>query len=227
IEVPGKGPTVVGDVVDGLRYVRAWPGLFMTLLMATLINLLFTPAATLQPLLVTEHFGGGALELGWMNSGWGIGLVVGGLVLSAWGGFRRRILTMLVALIFEGAAFALISAVPGGGFPVALALITLAGFANPMVNGPMEAVLQANVAPQMQGRIFTLVASICHIAQPLGLAVVGPLADVLGVRIWYAVGGLSCIAMGLVGFASPAVLNLESGRQSSSVSAESPTGTAA
>jgi DHA3 family macrolide efflux protein-like MFS transporter len=42
------------------------------------------PAYSLTPLVVTAHFGGGAMELGWMNSALGIGTVVGGVVLSAW-----------------------------------------------------------------------------------------------------------------------------------------------
>jgi len=201
--------TLWHDMAEGLRYVWGWSGLFLLLLMAAVINLMFTPAVTLMPLLVKEHFGGQALQLGWMNSGWGIGVVLGGLVLSAWGGFRRRILTSLAGLIFEGMAFATIGVVPANGFWLALALMTLAGLANPMVNGPVEAIMQASVAPEMQGRVFTLVGSICHIAQPLGLAVAGPVADALGVPVWFMLGGLSCVVMGVAGFFVPAIMHLE------------------
>ncbi len=205
--------TVFRDVVEGLRYVSAWRGLCLVLAMATAVNLLMAPAASLIPLLVSRHFGGGAVELGAMNSSWGIGIVLGGLVLSAWGGFRRRIVTTLTGLAFMGLAFGAIAAVPARAFPAAVILSALGGLANPITNGPMDAMLQANVAPEIQGRVFTLVSTFCQIAQPLGLAIAGPLTDLLGVRIWFAIGGLGCVAMSLVGFATPAVLNIEAGRE--------------
>jgi DHA3 family macrolide efflux protein-like MFS transporter len=44
-----------------------------------MLNFFVNPAMSLMPILVTRHFGGEALRLGWMNSAWGVGLVVGGL----------------------------------------------------------------------------------------------------------------------------------------------------
>jgi DHA3 family macrolide efflux protein-like MFS transporter len=45
---------------------------------------------------------------------------------------------------------------------------------------------------------------------PLSLLVAGPIADALGVRVWYIVGGVACVVIGLLGFFIPAVQNLES-----------------
>ena len=88
-ESPSGKTTVLQDIGAGFRYVWGWPGLMMIMVMATLINLLLTPAISLQPILVTKHFSGQALELAWMEAAWGLGVVAGGLTLSAWGGFRR------------------------------------------------------------------------------------------------------------------------------------------
>mgnify|MGYP005839821051 FL=1 len=218
--------TVFRDVADGFRYVSAWRGLCLVLVMATTVNLLMAPAASLIPLLVSRHFGGGAVELGVMNSSWGLGIVAGGLLLTAWGGFRRRIVTTLTGLASMGLAFGAIAAVPARAFPAAVVLSALGGLANPITNGPLDAMLQANVAPEIQGRVFTLVGTFCQIAQPLGLAIAGPLTDLLGLRTWFAIGGLSCVVMSLVGFATPAVLNVEAGREGHRPASE-PTGEAA
>ena len=67
--------------------------MMMVIGIAMAVNLLLHPAMSLQPLLVTEHFGGAALELAWLQSAFGIGFVAGGVTLSAWGGFKRRALT--------------------------------------------------------------------------------------------------------------------------------------
>jgi DHA3 family macrolide efflux protein-like MFS transporter len=197
------------DVGEGLRYVWSWPGLLGVGVMATLINFLFNPAFALLPLLVTQHFGGQALELGWLESALGIGVVVGGLLLSAWGGFRRRILTSLMGLIGMGVGIMFIGLAPASAFWLALGAMFLAGFMNPIVNGPLFAVLQARVAPEMQGRVFTVIQSAATAMSPLSLAVAGPVADTLGVRVWYVAGGVVCALMGAAAFFVPAIVHLE------------------
>jgi DHA3 family macrolide efflux protein-like MFS transporter len=201
--------SVWDDFRAGLRYVWGWPGLMAILVLAMIINFVVNPAFSLMPLLVTEHFGGGALQLGWLQSGWGIGMLLGGLVLSVWGGFRRRVYTSLIGLVLEGAAILVIGLTPGNGFFLALGAILVAGFMNPLINGPLLAILQATVEPEMQGRVFTLVSSLSSAMMPLSLAVAGPVADLIGVRQWYAIGGAIFALSGAVGFFVPAIVNIE------------------
>lgn len=205
----GNGPSLRQDLRDGLRYVGAWPGLVMILLMATVINLVLTPASSLLPILVTEHFGGAALQLGWLQSAWGIGVVLGGLILSLWGGFRRRILTSLVGLVGLGLGAILIGLTPASLLPLAVGGMFFVGIMNPIVNGPVHAVVQAAVIPEMQGRVFTLMGSVAAGMAPLGLIIAGPVADTLGVGMWFLVGGLVTALMGVAGFFIPAVVYIE------------------
>jgi DHA3 family macrolide efflux protein-like MFS transporter len=204
--------SVLQDVREGFRYVRGWPGLFAVLIMAAVINLLLTPASSLMPILVTDHFGGEALELGWLESAWGGGVVAGGLILSAWGGFRRRILTSLMGLIGIGLGFLLIGLVPSSAFLLALGGMFVAGVMNPMTNGPLLSIIQASVDPNMQGRVFALVQGMAVAATPVGMLVAGPVADAFGVRLWYLVGGAGCMLMGVGGFFVPIIVHLEDDR---------------
>jgi DHA3 family macrolide efflux protein-like MFS transporter len=208
-----ENTSLVQDLKAGFRYVYSWPGLLIISLMATVINLLLTPSSSLQPILVTRYFSGGAIHLAWMESAWGVGVVVGGLTLGAWGGFRRRIVTSMLGLILLGATIGAVGLVPPQAFWLAVLLIFLCGFSNPIVNGPLFAVVQAVVAPNMQGRVFTLIASLAAAMSPLGLIVAGPLADRLGVQVWYLIGGLLTILIGLAAFFIPSVMNIESHRQ--------------
>jgi DHA3 family macrolide efflux protein-like MFS transporter len=201
--------SVWDDFRAGLRYVWGWPGLMAILVMAMIINFVVNPAFSLMPLLVTDHFGGGALQLGWLQSGWGVGMLLGGLVLSVWGGFRRRVYTSLIGLVLEGAAILVIGLTPGNGFFLALGAIFVAGFMNPLINGPLMAILQATVEPEMQGRVFTLVSSLASAMMPLSLAVAGPVADLIGVRQWYVIGGAIFALSGAVSFFVPAIVNIE------------------
>jgi len=205
-----KGPvrSLWADVREGLAYVWGWPGLRALLLMAMVINFVFTPAGSLIPLLVTDRFGLGALELGWMNSAWGAGVILGGLLLSVWGGFKRRMLTSLAGLLGMGVGAVLVGLAPSTAFGMALGAMLLAGLMNPITNGPIHAIFQAAVSPEMQGRVFSVVGSACSAMAPVGMAIAGPVADRIGVHGWFLLAGVSCIAMAAVGRVSPAVMSL-------------------
>ncbi len=205
-------PGFWSDFRDGLSYVITWPGLMLLLGMSMLINVLFSPAISLLPLLVTKHFGQGVIQLGWLQGLWGLGIVLGGALLGAWGGFKRRIYTSQLGLLGLGLAFGLMGLLPPGAFTFALACTLLAGLMLPLSNGAFWAVMQATVDPARQGRVFALVISLASAMAPVGLLLAGPLVDVYGVPLWYLVAGGICAVMGLFGFLIPAVRDLEDGR---------------
>jgi DHA3 family macrolide efflux protein-like MFS transporter len=210
---PVDGETAVRafwrDMREGLRYVWSWPGMLFLMATAALINLVLTPAFSLMPLLVTDHFNGGALELGWLNSAVGAGVIGGGLLLGAWGGFSRRVYTIFAGLVGMGTAVALLGFIPDDLFLAAVAIIFVAGMMQAVVNGPIHALFQAMVAPAMQGRFFTLVGSLSAGMAPLGLILAGPIADWLGVRAWYVAGGMVTAVLGLASFFIPLLRELE------------------
>jgi len=197
------------DVRAGFSYVTAWKGLLVMLITATAINFLLTPAFALLPILVTKHFNGQALQLAWMNSSEGIGVVLGGLILGAWGGFKRRTATILVGLAGMGLGFLAVGVAPSTLFWLGLAGIFFAGFMGPLTNGPIFAIIQAKVAPEMQGRVLSLIASVSMAISPLGTLIAGPVADAFGIQIWYLVGGILCTVMGIAGFFIPVFYRME------------------
>ena len=197
------------DLVAGFRYVITWPALSMILAMAMVINFLLTPAGSLMPLLVRNHFKGEALQFATMESAMGIGVIAGGLLLSVWGGFKRRLFTSMLGLMGIGAGSLLIGLAPAWAYPLAVAGMLLMGIFSPVTNGPLMAVLQESVEPEMQGRVFSLIDSAAGLIAPLGLILAGPLADTLGVQSWFIVGGVTTIAMGTLGLFIPALAHFE------------------
>jgi DHA3 family macrolide efflux protein-like MFS transporter len=212
---PGSTPSTWADVRAGLRYLWQRGGHLALLGMAAVVNLCMVPAFSLLPLLVVEQ-GGDAMQLAWMNSLLGVGTIAGGILLGIWGGFKVRIYTSFAALLAIGFATLALGAAPTWGW--ALVAIAAVGLTVPLVNGPIQAVLQATVAPEFQGRVFTLYGSLASIAAPVGLALAAPIADLLGVRIWYAAGGVACLLMGIGGFLVPAIARME--RQPEEAAAE-------
>ena len=197
------------ELVQGLRYVRSRRGLVMLILLAVIVNLVLSPGFMLLPLLVSQHFLGGALQLGWLNSAFGLGIVIGGVLLGAWGGFRRRMITSLCGLTLMGIATLLLGLTPATHLWLAIAAIFVIGFSNSVTNGPVLAIIQSTVAPDMQGRVFTLLNSLVSLMTPLGLIIAGPIADWLGVQIWYVVGGFVTLLLAGSGFLNTTLLSIE------------------
>lgn len=205
-------PSILSDCYEILRYARAWPGLLLMLLLVGAINLLLTPAMTLLPLLVTEHLGGDAQQLGWLEALWSTGVIVGGIMLSGWGGFSRRIVTKLIGTIGVGLGFSMVGLSPPTLLIPVLAGMFVAGFMNSMTNGPGIAIIQATVSAKMHGRMFSLLQGAAMGASSLGLLIAGPLVELFGVPAWFTVAGLLCALLGTAGFFVPPLMRIETGR---------------
>jgi DHA3 family macrolide efflux protein-like MFS transporter len=130
------------------------------------INLWLVPAFALLPLLVSAELGAGAGRLAAMSSFFGLGIFVGGALLGAWGGFRKRITTAIAALVGLGLAVLGVGVSPAG-WPATAAMFAV-GLMLPMVNGPIQAILQTTIEPHMQGRFFSMMASVAMLAAPIG-----------------------------------------------------------
>jgi DHA3 family macrolide efflux protein-like MFS transporter len=89
---------------------------------------------------------------------------------------------------------------------------------NPITNGPLMARRQAVVRPDMQGRVFTVISSLAGAMSPLGMLIAGPVADALGARFWYLLGGAVCLFMGLIAPAVPAIIHIEDNHSQPDVS---------
>ena len=114
-----------------------------------------------------------------------------------------------------GAGIIVFGVLPAGWFYGALGGIFLVGFMNVLANGPLDAILQSAVEPDMQGRVFSLLGAGASAMAPLSLLVAGPVSDWLGVRTWYLVGGSVCILLALAGLFVPAIMNIETNQQKS------------
>ena len=182
--------SIISDMLQGFRYIWSWRGLAILLGLAALSNFCLIPSFTLLPLFVAEHLGNDVLKLGWLNSAFGTGIIAGGLILGVWGGFKRRIYTVIMALCIEGVSAVVFGFTTAGSFFLGLSCAFLLGTGIAMANGPLTAIFQSVIPHDIQGRTFTIIESISGAATPLGLAIAGPLADAIGIRSIYYIAGI-------------------------------------
>lgn len=211
------------DLREGFRFMRAWPGLLILLGGAALVNFVLAPSDTLMPLMVTQYFKKGVWELSLLQSVLGFGVIGGGLLLGVWGGFKKKIVTSMIGLIGIGAGIFLVGIAPANSFWMAIAGYALCGIMNPICNGPMQAILQSKVPPEMQGRVMSFVNAICMAMMPLGLMISAPVVKLTGMNPWFWVSGLVTILVAIYSLTNSKLMALEesqSALQSAAVSAE-------
>jgi DHA3 family macrolide efflux protein-like MFS transporter len=201
--------TFFQDLVAGFRYVAAWRGLVIVLIMVMVINFFYSAAESLTPILISKHFQGNAQNLGIWQAMFATGTLIGGILLGAWGGFKKRIVTAQLGLIVLGLSTVVIGFTPTKLFWFALVINTVSGLILPIVNGSFGAILQSVIAPEMQGRVFAFIMSAASLVSPIGLMIAGPLADSFGVPFWFRIAGIVCALMGLAGFFIHEVMQME------------------
>ena len=197
------------DVRESVRYIITWPGLFLMILMASLLNMALAPGGNLLPLHVTTFFGKGAQELAWLQVAMGIGGIVGGLVLGVWGGFKRKVWTVLTGMIGIGAGMLLFGLIPANRYAFSLVCLVVVGGMASFANGSFGPLLQTKVPPEVQGRVFMLLSSLSLAMMPIGLFLSAPIADRFGTRVSYIAGGSLCLIIGLVGLMDKRINTLD------------------
>ncbi len=201
---------VIKEMVEGFRYIWTWKGLRILILLAALLNLFLIPPFTLLPILVTTHLEGDVLKLGWLEAAFGIGVILGGLVLGAWGGFKKGTLTVIMGVAVSGVAVIVLGFTSVKLLLMAVTACFVIGMGLTLANAPILAIMQKTIANDMQGRVFSLLGAISAAATPLGLIIAGPLADSFGISILYFIAGTATLILCITGASIPSVMSLGS-----------------
>jgi MFS family permease len=159
----------------GWTYIAARRGLLGLLVFFAVVNLLWgIVGASITPMILGFTT---ADVLGVILSGAGGGMLAGSLIMSAWGGPRRRINGVLYFELLSGLCFLLIGLRPSAWLVVVGAFCAHLTIA--IVYGSNQAIWQSKVPPGAQGRVFAAQQMIATSTRPLAYLVAGPLADKL------------------------------------------------
>jgi DHA3 family macrolide efflux protein-like MFS transporter len=200
---------ILVDMREGFQWLWSKKPLVMIMGISLMINLMINPAFTLLPLLITDFFKGGALELAWIQSSNGFGLILGGITLGIWGGFKSKGRTAFSAIFIGSLGLLGFSRIPADMFWLGTFFVFIFGFMNAIGNSSFFSILQILVPHEIQGRILTLVMASSIAVSPIGLVIAGPVAELFGVRFWFLVASLSLMVGSLLGFFIPGLKNLE------------------
>lgn len=182
------------QLVEGLRYAWATPGLRLPLLMMAVVGMLAFNFNVLLPLVATDVFHGNAETYGLLGTLLGVGAFVGALLAAS---RSRPTLRLLIAASLAFGAMLLLAA----GMPLlALEMVALVplGAAMTMFQATTNSLLQLTARPELRGRVMALYMVMFMGTTPIGGPIIGWVAQTLGARAGLAIGGLSAIVTALV-----------------------------
>jgi hypothetical protein len=125
--------------------------------------------------MILSRTGNNELIFGTVQSAGAIAGVIGGIIMSAWGGFKRRVHGVLIGWVIAGVGTAIIGL--KGGVSVWIVGIILTAIVIPLMNGSNQAIWQSKIAPDLQGRVFSARRLIAWLTNPISPIIAGTLAD--------------------------------------------------
>lgn len=163
----------------GFRYIYERRSLLGLQLTFFTVNFIATFSnVVLNPMILSRvgDYQTGQIILGSVLSAGGIGGVAGSIVMSAWGGPKRKVKGILFGMVLLSLTNTLLMGLGRSFYVWALASF-LGLFLLPILNSCSQAVWQTKVAPDVQGRVFATRLLIAQISSPIAMLMAGPLAD--------------------------------------------------
>lgn len=195
-------PSYFADLKEGMQYIFSHELVRWVMVIFGLVFLLIVAPSNLSPLMIVRNFGSEVWMLTVLELAFGLGMVLGGVLMATLGSKSDRIKMIIGSSILFG-----VLAV-GLGFTTNLivfyVLFFVVGLAVPAFSTSAMTLLQETVEPERQGRVFGFVGIVMAVAMPLGMAVLGPLADVVSVEILLIVTGAATVFIALFAVLLPA-----------------------
>jgi DHA3 family macrolide efflux protein-like MFS transporter len=168
--------SIFKEAMFGFRYILTRPSLLALQLLFLVGNFFIGVPGAVQAAMVLASTSSNEKALALVNSAGAVGGVIGGLAMSAWGGPKKRVHGVLMGWIIGSLTGGILMGL-GRGIPVWAAASFMGMFFVPIINGSNQAIWQAKVPPDLQGKVFSIRRLIAWFVSPLAMLVAGPLAD--------------------------------------------------
>ncbi|MDX1613144.1 MAG: MFS transporter [Candidatus Promineifilaceae bacterium] len=221
------------EAAYGFRYIWRRPSLLGLQTVFLVGNFLVSLSYTTVAAMILARTNQNELLFGTVQSAGAVGGVAGALLMSAWGGPKRLIHGVLGGWFVSSLLGPMLLGI-GQGLPVWAAASFFAGFFIPIINGSNQAIWQAKVAPDIQGRVFSIRRLIAWLVNPVATLLAIPLADNIlepamqpggalveqlswlvgsgpgaGMALIFIGSGILASLAGLSGYLIPAIRNVE------------------
>ena len=195
-------PSYFADLKEGMAYIFSNQLVRWVMAIFAIIFLLIVAPSNLSPLMIARTFGGEVWMLTVLELSFGVGMLIGGALIAV---FAKKI-DRIGMIIGSSILFGILATAMGFTTNLILffALFFVVGIAVPAFSTSAMTLLQETVEPERQGRVFGFLGIVMAVAMPLGMSILGPLADVVSVEILLIVTGIATVVIAVVAVLLPA-----------------------
>lgn len=186
----------LGDLLEGLSYVRTTRAVGFTLLLVGLTATFALNFSIWMPLLAKEDFDAGPRGFGLLMATLGLGSLVGALVLAFYVKRSNPALMVGTAALL-GAAEIAVALVAGLGAHIAVGLliIPVMGFAMTMTMASANTFIQTSSPPELRGRVMSVYMTVFAGTAPAGALFAGAVSSAFSTPVSLALGGVIALVI--------------------------------
>ena len=201
--------SMFSEAKAGYAILKENKGLFTLLWITAFYCFIYMPINALFPLMSMSYFGGTTTHASIVEIVFAVGMLLGGVLLSTWGGFKKRNLSIFTSFLFMGSALTISGLLPTNGFIIFVVCSVFMGVSAPFYSGVQTVLIQEKIKPEYLGRVFGLLGSIMSLAMPLGLIISGVFADKIGINYWFAMSGVAILVLALLTLVLPSMKRID------------------
>lgn len=187
----------VTEIKEGLQVFREDKKLFYIVIAEALCMFFYAPLSSFYPLMTSDYFDLSAMYGSAVEMSFAIGMIVSSLLFSSVLKVERKIRVSFIGLLGTGIASVICGVIPPvyiGWFFFAASCMCL-GVAENVHTIPLTAYIQETVAPKKMGRAFSVLTLISSVPMPVGLLFSSPIAEKVGVNVWFFISGLCMLTL--------------------------------
>jgi DHA3 family macrolide efflux protein-like MFS transporter len=194
-------PSYLADLKDGFSYIFSHDLVRWVMVIFAIVFLMVVAPSNLSPLMLVRNFGTEVWMLTVLEMSFGIGMMAGGALMAVLGPKLDRLWTIIGTSI----GFGVIAFVMGFTTNLILffSLFFLIGLAVPAFSTSATTLLQETVEPERQGRVFGFLGIVMSVAMPLGMAILGPITDIVSVESVLIATGSATVLIAVVAVLLP------------------------
>ena len=219
------------EAMAGWRYLKSTGGLLGLVFYFAVVNFMINYAAVLTSPMVLAKFS--PAILGYIQTAGGVGMLIGSILLSVWGGPKKKIVSILTFVSISSIGLVIAGLRPNA-YLIAIGYFVLL-FLIPLASGSSQAIFQTKVPLDLQGRVYAMRGMISRSMMPLAFLTAGPLADLVfepmlreggllantfigqligvgpgrGIGLIFIIAGLGTIVISLIAYMNPALRHIE------------------
>ncbi|MDO9635155.1 MAG: MFS transporter [Paludibacter sp.] len=201
-------PHVFREMREGFQAISGNKGLVWLFAFSVLVMLFLMPISVLFPLMTLEHFNGDAFQMSVVEVVWGVGMVVGGAMLSIRQFKGNQVLMINLMFIMLGLTFLFSGVLSPDGFVFFAILTAFGGISGAVYSSMFTSLVQRTVAPEALGRVFSMYGSIAILPSLIGLTATGIIADHIGVSYAFVIAGAIIVLLGIIAMFVPSMMRI-------------------